>query len=125
MPNTAESVSNNAEAPISVLGMFTEMRAAIQARPPPFYATRRVDGNRIRGPEARFPIALAYFALRRRLFHPIERVMGQRHRVKVKRKRRSAYLDRKKAAAKAAPVRREPPKPKAKPKKSAAAATEA
>ena len=53
-------------------------------------------------------------------FRPIERVMGQQHRVRVKRRRRVAYLDRKKAAAKAAPVRREAPKPKAKPKKQAA-----
>jgi hypothetical protein len=51
--------------------------------------------------------------------------MGQQHRVKVKRRRRLAYLDRKKAAAKVAPVRREAPKPKAKPKKQAAASAEA
>jgi hypothetical protein len=70
-----------------------------------------------------FRAGSAYFALRRQLFHPIERVMGQQHRVRVKRKRRSAYLDRKKAAAKAAPVRREPPKPKAKPNKQAAPET--
>jgi hypothetical protein len=50
--------------------------------------------------------------------------MGQQHRVTVKRRRRIAYLDRKKAAAKAAPVRRETPKPKAKPKKQAAATPE-
>jgi len=49
--------------------------------------------------------------------------MGQQHRVRVKRRRRSAYLDRKKAAAKAAtPVRRETPKTKAKPKKQPAPA---
>jgi hypothetical protein len=71
-----------------------------------------------------FRASLAYFALRRQPFHPIERDMGQQHRVRVKRKRRSAYLDRKKAAAKAAPVRREAPKAKAKPKKQAAAAPE-
>ncbi len=66
-----------------------------------------------------------YFALRRSGFHPIERVMGQQHRVRVKRRRRSAYLDRKKVAAKAAPVRREAPKTKAKqPKKQAAPAPE-
>jgi len=48
--------------------------------------------------------------------------MGQQHRVRVKRRRRAAYLDRKKSAAKTAPVRREPPKAtKAKPKKQAAA----
>ena len=64
--------------------------------------------------------AAALFALRGRAFRPIERVMGQQHRVRVKRRRRVAYLDRKKAAAKAAPVRREPPKTKAKPKKQAA-----
>jgi hypothetical protein len=52
--------------------------------------------------------------------------MGQQHRVRVKRRRRAAYLDRKKAAAKVAPVRREIPKPtKAKPKKQAAAAADA
>jgi len=52
--------------------------------------------------------------------------MGQQHRVRVKRRRRAAYLDRKKAAAKVAPVRREMPKPtKAKPKKQAAAAADA
>ena len=52
--------------------------------------------------------------------------MGQQHRVRTKRKRRTAYLDRKKAAvaAKAPPVRRETPKPaKAKAKKQAAAET--
>jgi hypothetical protein len=46
--------------------------------------------------------------------------MGQQHRVRVKRRRRVAYLDRKKVAAKAAPIRREAPKTKAKPKKQAA-----
>jgi hypothetical protein len=51
--------------------------------------------------------------------------MGQQHRVRVKRRRRSAYLDRKKVAAKVAPVRREAPKAKAKPKKQAAVAPEA
>ena len=53
--------------------------------------------------------------------------MGQQHRVRTKRKRRAAYLDRKKAvaAAKAPPVRREPPKPaKPKPKKQAAVPAE-
>jgi hypothetical protein len=44
--------------------------------------------------------------------------MGQQHRVRTKRRRRAAYLERKKAAAKAAPVRREMPKTtKAKAKK--------
>jgi hypothetical protein len=43
--------------------------------------------------------------------------MGQQHRIRAKRKRRRAYLDRKKAAAKTAP--REMPRPKA--KKAAAA----
>jgi len=38
--------------------------------------------------------------------------VGQQHRVRAKRKRRKAYLRRKKAALKGA--RREPPKPKAK-----------
>jgi hypothetical protein len=51
--------------------------------------------------------------------------MGQQHRVRVKRRRRIAYLDRKKMAAKTAPVRREPPKTKAKPKKQAPATPEA
>jgi hydroxyacyl-ACP dehydratase HTD2-like protein with hotdog domain len=46
--------------------------------------------------------------------------MGQQHRVRVKRRRRIAYLDRKKMAAKAAPVRREVAKTKAKPKKQVA-----
>jgi hypothetical protein len=50
--------------------------------------------------------------------------MGQQHRVRVKRRRRLAYLDRKKAAAKAAPVRREAPKTKAKPKKQVASTPE-
>jgi hypothetical protein len=51
--------------------------------------------------------------------------MGQQHRVRVKRRRRSAYLDRKKVAAKAAPVRKEAPKTKAKtPKKQVAPAPE-
>jgi hypothetical protein len=51
--------------------------------------------------------------------------MGQQHRVKVKRRRRAAYLDRKKAAAKAAPIRREMPKAaKAKTKKQAPAPAE-
>jgi hypothetical protein len=65
-----------------------------------------------------------YFALRRHSFRPIERLMGQQHRVRVKRRRRIAYLDRKKVAAKAAPVRREAPKVKAKPKKPVASAPE-
>ncbi|MDP9003313.1 MAG: hypothetical protein M3N12_00825, partial [Verrucomicrobiota bacterium] len=78
-----------------------------------FYAARSIDGNPIRQRSQDF-------ALRGQPFHPIERVMGQQHRVRVKRKRRGAYLDRKKAAAKAAPVRREPPKAKAKTKKPAA-----
>jgi hypothetical protein len=65
------------------------------------------------------------FALRPHSFRPIERVMGQQHRVRVKRRRRSAYLDRKKVAAKAAPIRREAPKAKAKAKKQVAAAPEA
>lgn len=46
--------------------------------------------------------------------------MGQQHRVRVKRRRRVAYLDRKKAAVKTAPVRREAPKAKVKPKKQVA-----
>jgi hypothetical protein len=65
-----------------------------------------------------------YFALRRHSFRPIERVMGQQHRVRVKRRRRIAYLDRKKVAAKAAPVRREAAKTKAKPKKQVASTPE-
>lgn len=40
-----------------------------------------------------------------------KRFMGQQHRVKTKRKRRQAYLERKKEAAKA--TRRIAPKPKA------------
>jgi hypothetical protein len=49
--------------------------------------------------------------------------MGQQHRVRTKRRRRVAYLERKKAAAKAAPVRREVTKPaKAKSKKQPAPA---
>jgi hypothetical protein len=83
-----------------------------------------MDGNPIRGTQQDFRTRSAYFALRGQPFHPIERVMGQQHRVRVKRKRRSAYLERKKAAAKAAPVRREAPKTKAKPKKQAAPAAE-
>jgi hypothetical protein len=51
--------------------------------------------------------------------------MGQQHRVRVKRRRRAAYLERKKVAAKAAPVRREMPKAaKSKAKKPAPAAEE-
>jgi len=51
--------------------------------------------------------------------------MGQQHRVRVKRRRRAAYLERKKTAAKAAPVRREVTKPaKAKSKKPATAAAD-
>jgi len=68
-----------------------------------------------------FGPAAVYFALRRRCFRPIERLMGQQHRVTVKRRRRRDYLDRKKVAAKVAPIRREAPKTKAKPKKQAAA----
>jgi hypothetical protein len=71
---------------------------------------------------SQFSNTVALFALRRPGFRPIERVMGQQHRVRVKRQRRVAYLDRKKAAAKAVPVRREAPKPKAKAKKQAAPA---
>jgi len=47
--------------------------------------------------------------------------MGQQHRVTAKRRRRSAYLERKKAAAKAVPARKEAPKAKAKSKKQPAA----
>ncbi|MGI8436263.1 MAG: hypothetical protein ACR2NX_05085 [Chthoniobacterales bacterium] len=49
--------------------------------------------------------------------------MGQQHRKVVKRRRRVAYLARKKAQATSAPAKREPakPKPKAKSKKRAAA----
>ena len=65
-----------------------------------------------------------YFALRRHPLRPIERLMGQQHRVRVKRRRRIAYLDRKKMVAKAAPVRREVVKTKAKPKKQVAATPE-
>jgi len=72
-------------------------------------------------PSGRPPL---YFALRRHTLRPIERLMGQQHRVRVKRRRRIAYLDRKKMVAKAAPVRREVAKTKAKPKKQAAATTE-
>jgi hypothetical protein len=51
--------------------------------------------------------------------------MGQQHRVRVKRRRRAAYLERKKAAVKTAPVRREAPKAaKTKSKKQASAAAE-
>jgi hypothetical protein len=51
--------------------------------------------------------------------------MGQQHRVRVKRRRRAAYLERKKVAAKAAAPRRELPKPaKPKSKKQAAATAE-
>jgi hypothetical protein len=42
--------------------------------------------------------------------------MGQQHRVRVKRRRRAAYLERKKTAAKAVTPRRELPKPTAKAK---------
>jgi hypothetical protein len=49
--------------------------------------------------------------------------MGQQHRVRVKRRRRAAYLERKKVAAKGAAPRRELPKTaKPKAKKQAAAA---
>jgi hypothetical protein len=52
--------------------------------------------------------------------------MGQQHRVRTKRRRRVAYLERKKAAAKVAPVRREvtkaPAKAKAKKQPAPAAA---
>ena len=44
-----------------------------------------------------------------------KRSMGQQHRRTVKRRRRTAYLERKKAKAKAAvPARREPAKPRVK-----------
>lgn len=93
-----------------------------------------LDGSVLREPQRSlqsqsqaeaFGSTLLYFALRWYGFHPIERVMGQQHRVRVKRRRRSAYLDRKKVAAKAAPVRKEAPKTKAKtPKKQVALAPE-
>jgi hypothetical protein len=51
--------------------------------------------------------------------------MGQQHRVRTKRRRRIAYLERRKTAAKAAPVRRETAKPtKGKAKKQTAAASD-
>jgi hypothetical protein len=74
--------------------------------------------------QVRFDLPRLYFALRRYAFRPIERLMGQQHRVRVKRRRRLAYLDRKKVTAKAAPIRREAPKTKAKPKKQAASSPE-
>jgi len=52
--------------------------------------------------------------------------MGQQHRVRVKRRRRAAYLERKKVATKTAAPRRELPKPTAKTKtKKPAAASDA
>jgi hydroxyacyl-ACP dehydratase HTD2-like protein with hotdog domain len=110
---------------MSVLGGFTEKlgknqiaRTVSSIQPGLFIAIRFVDQSRFLGrPQL-------YFALRRHSFRPIERVMGQQHRVRVKRRRRIAYLDRKKVAAKAAPVRREAPKTKAKPKKQVASTPE-
>ena len=87
-----------------------------------FLFNRRWHGNPIREARADFRGAAALFALHRPGFRPIERVMGQQHRVRVKRRRRIAYLDRKKAAAKAVPVRREAPKSKPKAKKQVAPA---
>jgi len=45
------------------------------------------------------------------MFQPIDGTMGQQHRARAKRKRRKAYLQRKKASLRA--TRRERPKPKA------------
>ncbi len=50
--------------------------------------------------------------------------MGQQHRVTVKRRRRAAYVARKKEAVKTAGARSETPKPKARAKKSAAVAAQ-
>jgi hypothetical protein len=83
-----------------------------------------MNSNLIFGPAPNFGRPPLYFALRRQFFRPIERVMGQQHRVRVKRRRRAAYLDRKKVAAKVAPVRREAPKTKTKPKKQVASTPE-
>jgi hypothetical protein len=63
--------------------------------------------------EARLPLRSAHF-------HPIERRMGQQHRVRVKRKRRTAYLRRKKESLRAT----RPKTPKVKTTKKQPAATE-
>jgi len=60
------------------------------------------------------------YPLRASAFRHIEPAMGQQHRVRVKRKRRLAYLERKKVSRRSA--RRETPKTKA--KKQAASASQ-
>lgn len=120
MPSNAERARTRTEQPISVLGVVTSNGGCNRST-----ASFMQTAALVAIPFARNVGAFAYFALRRFSFHPIERVMGQQHRVRVKRRRRSAYLDRKKVAAKAAPVRKEPPKTKAKqPKKQATPAPE-
>jgi hypothetical protein len=47
-------------------------------------------------------------------FQPIDNAVGQKHRVKAKRKRRRAYLQRKKAALRASATRPAPTKQRAK-----------
>jgi hypothetical protein len=44
------------------------------------------------------------------MFQPIDNGVGQKHRVRAKRKRRRAYLQRKKAALRASPTRTTPVK---------------
>jgi hypothetical protein len=51
------------------------------------------------------------FGLHASMFQLIDGTMGQQHRARAKRKRRRAYLQRKKASLRA--TRRERPKPKA------------
>lgn len=48
------------------------------------------------------------------MFQPIDNAVGQKHRVRAKRKRRRAYLQRKKAALRASPPRTTPAKERAK-----------
>jgi hypothetical protein len=52
------------------------------------------------------------FRLRLPVFQPIDAPMGQQHRTRAKRRRRRAYLQRKKTSLHSA--RREPAKPRAK-----------
>jgi hypothetical protein len=52
------------------------------------------------------------FRLRLPAFQPIDAPMGQQHRTRAKRRRRRAYLQRKKTSLRSA--RREPAKPRAK-----------
>ncbi len=88
-----------------------------------YYSFACGDGNQIPTAELAHSVPRAAFAVARRDHSPYRKPpMGQQHRRTVKRRRREAYLERKKAKAKAAaPAKREATKPKARKQATASA----